>query len=176
MHARIGNVDETFAMMDKGLALFDELVRERPGDSRIATGRVDALLAFHAALYAGAREGLNAGKVDESPALLKKADALYAHLSGERPNDPKVQAARWNEVLGLAGFDRDSGRWPECFRILRDAESTAQLLARDARPAARPTDSRLWPWPESAPSTASSPSGRKLPAHCARHMRSTPMA
>ena len=107
VHARIGKVDETFAMMDKGLALFDELVRERPGDSRIATGRFDALLAFHAALYAGAREGLNAGKVDESPALLKKADSLYARLSGERPNDPKVQAARWNEALGLAGFDRD---------------------------------------------------------------------
>jgi tetratricopeptide (TPR) repeat protein len=131
-YARIGVTDEAFAMMDKAHALFDALVRERPGDSKIATGRIDALRSFLAALHRLALERLKAGKADESAAIRKKADALYADLSRERPNDPDVQALRWNDLLGLSGFYREAGRWPENYRALKEGEMIARQAAQGA--------------------------------------------
>ncbi len=131
-YAQIGKIDESFAMRGKAQALFDELLRQRPGDSRFTTGRIETEIAFQAAFYRLALERQKAGATLESDPIRKKADALYADLARELPDDPRVEAARLSTQLGSAGLHRDFGRWPECYRMLRDAESTARQLARVA--------------------------------------------
>jgi tetratricopeptide (TPR) repeat protein len=137
--ARFGLVDEALATMDRARARFDELERERPGDSRVRKSRLDALVGFHAALLALAHDRRWRGKVDESAAAQKKADEFYADLGRARPDDPEVDAARRQAQRGVADLRREASRWGETYRALRRSESRAREAARSAS-AGRPVD------------------------------------
>ncbi len=137
--ARSRLVDEAIATMDKARALLDELARERPGDSEVRKGRVDAFVGFHIALYALALDRRRRGKADESALVQKKADDFYADLSRERPNDPDVDAARRQALLGVAELRREASRWGETYLALRNLESSAREAVRSAS-AGRPPD------------------------------------
>jgi serine/threonine protein kinase len=137
--ARTRLVDEAIATMDKASARFDELARERPGDSEVRKGRVDALVGFHVALSGLALDRRRRGKADESAVAQKKADDFYADLSRERPNGPVVDAAQRQALLGVADLRREASRWGETYRALRKSESSAREAARSAS-AGRPVD------------------------------------
>ncbi len=137
--ARSRLVDEAIATMDNARALFDELARERPGDSEVRKGRVDALVGFHVALYALALDRQRRGKADESAVVQKKADEFYAELSHGRPNHPDVDAARRQALLGVADVRREASRWGETYQTLRKSESSAREALRSAA-AGRPAD------------------------------------
>jgi tetratricopeptide (TPR) repeat protein len=140
--ARSGAFDKAIALIDKAAALFDELARERPVDAEIRKGRVEALAGFHVALIALALDRRWRGKADESAIAQKKADEFYAKLSRERPNDPEVDAARRQALLGVADVRRETSRWGETYQALRKSESSARETARSAS-AGRPEDQSI---------------------------------
>jgi tetratricopeptide (TPR) repeat protein len=84
------------------------------------------------ALYALARDRQWRGKADESAVAQKKADDFYADLSRERPNDPEVDAARRQALLGVAAVRREASRCGETYLALRKSESSAREAARSA--------------------------------------------
>ena len=130
--ARTGLVDEALATMDKARASFDELARERPGDSEVARVRVDALLGFYTAMSALALDRQKRGKDEASAAARRMADDVFAEVSRGRPNDPEVDAARRKAVLDVADFRREASHWGETYAALRKEDSNARQLARGA--------------------------------------------
>jgi hypothetical protein len=140
--ARSRLVDDAIVTMDKARALFDALARERPGDSEVRKGRVDALVGFYVALSGLALDRRRRGKADQSTLAQKKADDFYAALSRERPNNPEVDAARRQALLRVADHRREASRWGETYEALRKSESSARQAARSAS-AARPADQSI---------------------------------
>jgi serine/threonine protein kinase len=130
--AKYGLVDEAIATMDRARALFNELARQRPGASEGRKGLLDALVGFHGALHALARDRHRRGKVDESAAAKKKADEYYADLSRGQPDDPEIDAARSQARLEVEDLRREASRWGETYRALRQSESSAREAARSA--------------------------------------------
>jgi tetratricopeptide (TPR) repeat protein len=141
--ARSALVDESIATMDKVRALFDELARERPGASVVRKGRLDALVGFHVALQALALDRHWRGKVDESAAAQKKANEFYADLGRGRPDDPEVDAARRQALSKVADLRRETSRWGDTYRALRQSESGAREAARSAPAGRKPGQSTL---------------------------------
>ena len=137
--ARSRLVDEAIATMDNARALFEQLTRERPGDSEVRKGRLDALVGFHVALNALALDRRRRGKAEESAVAQKKADDYFADLSRERPDDPEVVVARRQALLGVADLRREVSRWGETYLALSKSESMPErLLERLGRQTGRP--------------------------------------
>ena len=126
--------------MNKARSLFDDLVRERPGDPEVRRGRIDARLGMYAALQALALDRLKRGKTEESVAPRKIAEEIDTELSRETPDDPELAAARRRALLEFADFRREASHWGENYQALRKAEASARQLAQGASvgsPAAR---------------------------------------
>jgi serine/threonine protein kinase len=109
--ARSGLVDEALATMDRSRTVFDELMRERPGDSEVRKSRLDALVGCYMAWHTIAHDRRWRGNADESAAARKKAAEFFVALARERPDDPEVDATRRQVRLALADFQREFGRW-----------------------------------------------------------------
>ncbi len=125
--------------MDNARALFEQLTCERPGDSEVRKGRLDALVGFHVALNALALDRRRRGKAEESAVAQKKADDYFADLSRERPDDPEVVVARRQALLGVADLRREVSRWGETYLALSKSESMPERLLQSAL-GCRPAD------------------------------------
>ena len=82
------------------------------------------------------------GRPTSRPWHRKRPTSSTPTLSRERPNDPEVDAARRQALLGVADLRRETSRWGETYLALRKSESNAREAARSAS-AGRPADQSI---------------------------------
>jgi serine/threonine-protein kinase len=119
----MGKPKDALEAYDKGLALADSLVRERPGDIAAATMRVRFQVGREFALR-------DDGRSDESIAAFERAVALEYELAKTRARGDETSAVMAKAYLNAAYLYRNDGKTAAAVRTARQAVEYGESYAR----------------------------------------------